>query len=235
MKMKFSHYILWGLTGVASFANVANAQSGDQNVVNIDFSCMSWDGFTDEEVFYRNGNDWEVLRMPPLKRSEKFDYQGKPSLVLYTERPNQEGQLTKVPFGSVNIDVAMKEVLLVFVANRGNESEKRPYSVFAIEDSKDNFPFGSYKIYNFTNVDFAGIIDSEKFTLPPRQSTVVKPGIGERKNVEVRFFNNKSQKWQSWRETVWTYEPDLRLLVLITPSARGNRPGYELKTVVEYQ
>ncbi len=158
--------------------------STDEKPVTISFSVMGWsDGI--EGLSYRQGTRLKPLDFRPFRRSEDYDYTGRPVLELCRERKTDHGTMETVTVASVPIpENSQRFNILVFPSGADT------YQAFPINESLDQFPAGKVMIFNFTpftvavrcNRQEVRQIESGKAVLATPQNGVLEYDIRYRKD-----------------------------------------------------
>ena len=180
------------------------------------FTCLYWEGLPEEDLYYRQGEEFVLLEFSKEIRSKDFSLKGMSVFELY--RDAQKPVEGKPPYDRITqakIPTGTSQVLFLVIPFKSEG--KATYRVVAMDDSLSAFPRGTFRFANFTSqalrVKFAGEVQK----LPASKMTVMscKPGeaggfrpflIGDAKGRQI--FGTRLFGQASGRELVFISPPE---------------------------
>ncbi len=174
------------------------------------------------------------IRVTSDFRSEQYSYMGPNPIVFFREVMGPEGILIKQPIASASIPNGMTHALLIFNKLESPDSAGREYRILVIDDGSTNFPWGSFRVFNFSEHQIGGIIADEKFVIQPKSFQTISPKYDDDKNMGVRFSINFEGEWIPAMSTRWRYHDTGRNLVFLTTETTNIKPHLEAKIISQY-
>lgn len=223
---------------VESHLCAQQVSSEEAETISVRFTCLAWDSVDSRGLNYMTEGEEVGLRISSAFRSPKYEYTGLNPFVIYTKKSAPNGESLKVPVASVSIDPELKDVLLLFVQQRSTEageSAQSKYTILVMNESLNTFPFGSYRIFNFSERDVGGILGDSKFILPPKSQKVITPSVENHLSMQVHFSKKQDEQWVPEVNTRWNYEENARRIVFISEDTSSRRSKIKIKTISEYK
>lgn len=211
------------------------ALAQQEETVNVNFRAFCWDRVDDNIIYYRDGSKEVRVRLPWMKRTEELHYQGQPVLQFYQKHKNTEGQWEKVPVAKVDFSQpGIDSPLILFYEMKGAGSEK--FGARVLNDDKENFPFGSYRVVNLTPANIRGHIGNDLFTLQPGETATVTPKklISNDRNVVVQMQAPVNGQYKTVSESVWTHHKDGRTMCFLIESGDKSREYFKINVISEF-
>lgn len=230
MKPTRSLLLLMLTVSVPSFECLA--QLGEEPLVSLSFKTMAWDRYPDADIYFRSDNKEQKIELLKMVRSRPYKYYGPATLVFYTKESGPEGQTINSPVASATFKQHTKDPLILFIKNP-NPEDKRRYINWLIDDNTDDFPYGSYQVFNLSKEQLRGRIDEEVFQLDRSGSHTIVQLSGDKRNVMAIIQVIWEGKWENASRSVWTYKPNQRNLVFILSSDNPNYSFFDMKIVPE--
>ncbi|MCC5845252.1 MAG: hypothetical protein JJU05_13470 [Verrucomicrobia bacterium] len=194
---------------------------------------LSWTTSVHEHnLFLKHGDEFIELDIRSNRRSEPYPLGEDRIASFFMRGVNVEGEQVMVPIARTEIRKGMKEPLLILFAS-GNQAQNHEYTAVAVEDTPEFFPFGSYRVFNFTPVRIVMEMEGEIYPMEPRNIQVLKPKENNRVNLPIRVHAVVNGEPQVIRETFWRHQPTQRMMVFIMASPVPGRQELILRTVSE--
>ncbi len=201
-------------------------------LVSLTFKTMAWDRYPNTDIYYRSDNEEQKIELRKMIRSRPYDYTGPTSLVFYTKEKGPEGQTVMLPVASVDFSQDTKDPLILFIKNPDTE-DKRRFITWLIDDNADNFPYGSYQIFNLSKEQLRGRIGDQPFTLKKSGASTIVELSGEKRSIMTVIQIIWEGKWKTASRANWSYRPNQRNLVFILSSDNPNYSFFDMKIVPE--
>jgi len=204
-------------------------------IANADFTIrmLSWTtSVHKQEIFLQNGEEFIELDLRSNRRSEPYPLGADRIAAFFIKDVNDAGEPVMVPIAKTEIKKELQEPLLIVFAT-GNKAPKPAYAAVAVEDSPEVFPFGSYRIFNFTPVRIVMEMEEEAYPMDPRTIQVLKPKKNERVNLPVQVHAMVEGEPQVIRQSYWRHQPTQRLMVFVMVGTKPGRQEMILKTISE--
>jgi hypothetical protein len=138
--------------------------------------------------------------------------------VVFTLKPDR-GSMTRPGelLGELNLDEKVKSAILLFLPGEKNDLAK--FRVLAIEDSRQKFPPGSYRIYNLSRPALRFVFSAQNYDFKGGFEDLVieKPPLGPDMQVSVQFFALKEKQMQLMKSYVWPTPGETRTLLIPYP------------------
>ncbi|WOO43276.1 hypothetical protein [Rubellicoccus peritrichatus] len=226
MKFNIKSHIYLSTVFLACSVLCASAQLED--AVNITFRCISLDSPIRVNL-YTQLEGGEPIRIYANSRTNWIKYSGPNPIVFYRDSNPTGEQNVRVPVGQFAFSKGMDTPLLLFT-----QSEvKGHYRITSIDDDLEVAPAGSYRIFNFTQKDIAGIVGSQRFRATPGDSALVRNAEDEAVEVSVRLAENAEDGPERLYAATWTYSPDFRYLIFIVPTGDRTRGNIKIRKITD--
>lgn len=200
---------------------------GNQPQVNIKFRALAIN-YPHSSAIYMQPDGGTPMRIYPNSRTGWIDYSGPNPITFYTESLNSKKEKVRTPIGSVNVSNAPKAPLLVFSKS---DSDSKQCIINILDDSLETSPVGSYRIFNFTTKQIAGMIDNQKFLLDPKATAYARVANPKDFEVTVKLAETSEGKAKHLYASTWTFSENFRYLVLITPSDDRTRGNIDIRLI----
>lgn len=189
-------------------------QTGER--VSFKFRALSWSkGGRPIPLYYKNVDSY--VRINGINSSQRsrnfFDYNGPNPFTLYEQKKDEEGEVFYSPVIRQTIDPKIKFGLLLLVYRSATDT--KPVAMALVDDSPDNFPWGSYQFVNLTKLKLGGNFGGHKFELRPLQSKVTSIDGDEARFLPYKlfYFNEGKNSWDNIAKNQWDFYPERRVLV----------------------
>ncbi|WPJ95843.1 hypothetical protein SH580_20715 [Coraliomargarita algicola] len=170
----------------------------------------------------------EPIRIYSNSRTEWINYNGPNPITFYAQKSAADGASERIPIASFDAINAPKDPLLVF--SRKN-SEEMNYNIGVVSDNVSDAPSGSYRIFNFTQKQIAGMIDDQRFLLAPKASAFAIISNPKNFEVTVQLAENDQGKAKRLYASTWTFSDNFRYLVFILPTDDRTRGNIDIRLI----
>ncbi|WP_309383220.1 hypothetical protein [Cerasicoccus frondis] len=168
------------------------------------------------------------IRIYSNSRTDWVEYSGPNPITFYVDDKNAKNESIRTPIASVDISMAPESPLLVFSKS---SAEDKFYNISVIDDSVEISPPGSYRIFNFTTKQIAGMIDDQKFLLSPKTTAYAKVSNPKDFEVTVKLAESANGKAKRLYASTWTFSENFRYLVMIIPSNDRTRGNIDIRLI----
>lgn len=203
------------------------AQLGEQ--VQQKFRCLALDTPV-REPLYTQLEGGDPVRIYTSSRTPPIQYSGPNPVVFYRETTNALGQKLRVPVGQFTFNGEFEAPLLLFT----NPDNDGTFRITAIEDSLENTPVGSYRIFNFTRKDIAGMIGEARFHTNAGGEAILQLEQAGRLPVTVKLAEFAEAGPQRLYSATWDFTPGFRYLVFIIPTNDRTRGNISIRVVTDF-
>jgi len=199
---------------------------------NFHIRLLAWNEEQPQPLYVQtDAENFELLDLRSNRRSPRYDLNSAREVRIFTDGVDPEGNPIKVPVSKIPVPEGIREPLVILFARAGGE--KPEYVGMVVEDGEESFPFGSYRLINFSPFPVVFELDGTAHSLSPRETALAKPDLNERVNIPVRVLTRIDGEPRLIRQTLWRHEPDQRMLVFILKSQDPQRGDLLLRTIVE--
>ncbi len=205
----------------------ALAQLNEQ--INQQFRCLALDAPI-REPLYTQPSGGEPLRIYTSSRTKPVFYSGPNPVVFYHETTDEMGQAVRVSVGQFEFTGNLKSPLLLFT----KPDKGQAFRITAMEDSLAKTPVGSYRIFNFTQKDIAGMIGDARFRTRAGGEALTQLDEAGRVPVTVRLAEVAEGGPQRLYSATWNFVPSFRYLVFIIPTSDHTRGNISIRIVSDY-
>lgn len=191
---------------------------------------LAWDDtIAARKIGFSNGAEVaELQSLHPHKRSKSINWTSSeiPPTLVALDRTRLDGKPVTSP---IKLTADLKSPLVLILPDPAQPSGVR---CFVIEDSSDNFGWGTFRFINATGKEL--LVRNEKVTksLPDTWKAVdLNPG-GAMRNMGVQLAARDNLTAILY-SSVWEYEPDVRKLIIIVPGTDAQSGALNLKIIPE--
>lgn len=198
------------------------------------FCTAAWAQGIEEPMRFANGERGILHMVQWMHRSGPYEARVGDRIDFYEggEPFSEEDGPARKVIATAAIPREITRPLLLFLPAKKNSQGLR-YEVLVIEDSTENFPFGSYRLQNLTKSAISGEIGNKQFELPPDRAVTLQLPLKTVEDVVVKANIKMGEKVVPCVETIWTYEPRLRKHVIFSWSDERN--FIQLQSLSEYE
>jgi len=170
-----------------------------------------------------------ILRMHPFSRSKSITIpQESKALRLITEdRLSEEGKPLFLP---LEISSSIKNPLLLVLPDKKNATGIK---TLIIEDSADDFQWGTMRFINVTGEDLVFRHDQSNHLIPSGWKPTSVIPKGKTRNIRVSIYLRKNLKLPPLYSAIWKHRQDLRKLIFIMPSEDKTRGHVAFKFIIQ--
>lgn len=140
-----------------------------------EFSCMLWENQPYSKLYYKNGQDMEVLELISDRRSKLYEMRNMDTLELYIEEEQPNGPVKMKLVGQATFSPKVDRML--FIIRHMPKRQGLPLAIMGINDSLDVFPAGSFRVVNFTANPMSASMGKESKEIQPRKVRVLQPDL----------------------------------------------------------
>ncbi|MEP5351198.1 MAG: hypothetical protein ABJM75_10135 [Luteolibacter sp.] len=195
----------------------------------IEFACVAWEKLSQEELFYRDGEDFHALEITPGQQSEIRSLTGSYALELHILKENGDEEPTYALVGLAPILEGSTRML--FLIEEKTDYHGLPLQLRGMDDSPDKFPVGTTRLVNFTAELLKVALGDDECELEPDAIEVaMTPSPADGGFVP---FLIKDEEGNAAFESRLFSQPTERKTVFILPPTDG-RSTPTLKFVSEY-
>lgn len=130
-----------------------------------------------------------------------------------------------------SIDVPKSSHILI-VAYINTDQE---LNYFALNDSEDSFPKGSYQFINLTHRYTVGLLGENELKLKPFENEIVK--IAKENfahfNTQIAYMDEDTSEWVVSFKTRWLHRKNARIVCFIIPK-KGDNKKFSVFGVAQY-
>lgn len=128
---------------------------------------------------------------------------------LHTEVINQEGITVYPVIAIAKVPSQIKEPLFILSPSDG----KYAYQIFVIDSNVDDFPYGSFKMVNFSQHPVRGLVGKTQVYSKPKSITFFNPSDNVTDLLDVHFQYKLTEVWKTFGRTRWVNEKTKRKLL----------------------
>jgi hypothetical protein len=163
-----------------------------------------------------------------MSYSNGYHYKVGEPIKFYIKTSNEDEPYKLILSTSIPSDV--RDPLVFLTINK----EKVDHMVYDLDDKK--FPFGSYKIVNFTTINLLVNFDDKKFSLKPKSTQFVNPSKnGQQKAVQCRVAIENKGEIKMVYSSMLMNRPQKRMIMFfyLTKDEVG-RPAIKCRSLVDF-
>jgi len=131
------------------------------------------------------------------------------NITLRAQVKNDEGAILYPAICKVKIPSHIKEPLVILFPR----IENQVYKGIVMDRSVDNFPKGSYKLYNVSSSVIRGFVGKTKIIAPPKKITSFNPSNNREDLLDVKFQYRRTSDWKTFGRSRWVNEKEKRSLL----------------------
>jgi hypothetical protein len=215
---------LAGLSMIAIFClnGIIEAQTQRQ-LSKIKFTCLLWEGPLEQELFYRDGDNFNLLEVFTGSRSREHVLAKSSEFGLYVKDDNAENP--EQPYRLVSKTALLagtKQIL--FILFKYEMDEGMGIRVLPVDDSLDSFPAGSFRFANFSNeslyVKFAGRVKK----IAPRGMTDMKSNVDASGGL-IPFIIGNEAKENMFETRLFAQATGREIVFIGRPKVPGGLPS----------
>ncbi|MCC5848289.1 MAG: hypothetical protein JJU29_09360 [Verrucomicrobia bacterium] len=188
-------------------------QVANQEDITVRVQALSAGNLEIEGLFWVKGQEWEQVQVPVEFLSTAESYTGPNPITFYREGPPEDGEEAPgyVPVAQVRIPANTDEVVILF------QEREQQIAGTAIPLRAQNFPQGSYMVFNRSGQDVVMSLDGAPATLASGGVQVIRPENRERRPIPVVLQHRRDPENRSLITTTWFYHPERRRFVFLLP------------------
>ena len=196
------------------------------------FRIACWSAWTKSDLYIGKSKKKMVkVDIFDMSYSKKYPYTSGQPLRFY--KKNQEATGKENPYTlamSVNIPASCKKPLVMLVL--GEEGVR--HMVYDLDAKK--FPYGTYKVVNFTSVNLLTIMGGDSFSLKPKCNHFVKlKSRKKNKAVQCRVAVKSNGEVKLVYSSMMMNRSDKRMLLFFYPSKdEGGRMTVKCRSLVDF-
>lgn len=197
------------------------------------FKVASWKGWSGQDLYIaKSGNaekNNEMIKIDilNLRYSDNYPFKRSNPVVFYHKTDNDEQPY--LPALSVPIPPGCRKPLILLHP----EKEKINHIVYDLNDK--DFPFGSYKVVNFTNSPLLIQFGKKRSKLPPRKSASFKPGGLEKRAVGCKIGINQGGITKVVYSNMLMRRPHKRMIMFFySDKDQAGRPVIKSRSLVDF-
>jgi len=221
-------------TAWLSFASLSQSGAAvPEGRVRTDLSFLAWDNSTRKaELHFESSGESIEPRLDFRQRSQPYPYDGSPSLTLYRYGTDERGNRVPIPAARVQLPANVAKTLILVRSDAAGEK----VNAFAFPDGAD-FPWGSIKFINFSELPLAIRVGDDVLPLPYRESKIVEAESESLKaTVQMATPDSENGGYKRVYSANWGVYPNCRHLAFIVPSDTRNRNDLvDVRVVSEWQ
>lgn len=216
------------LLSVALFTLFAGSLQGQATPAverKVLFTCVDWDNANLQNLYFLSEEEYRPIQLRENRRSRQYHYSGEPIFRLYTKEAGEAGEPAYRQVAQLDLAGLPDQILLLLAAG-----DASPVRIYALADTLEHFPAGSYSLMNLTDTALDVRIDGRPLHLAGRGREVVLPGGEAYRSLPVAVAAGERQAYRS----TWVYEPALRKVVFFLPRYSGGQvEGLEVRVIPE--
>jgi hypothetical protein len=231
--MKSFYRSLCFVGSILLLTHVATAQEDAQKGKHFRIAC--WSEWAGDDIFIRVPKKGEeeakdgMLKIEILDMSYSAPYPYLPGKPLQFFKKTADAKEPYAPVMDVVIPDSNKDPLVMLILGRDKISKV----VYDLDPGK--FPFGSYKVVNFTNEDLAAEVAGKRFKLKPRGSELVNPSSKEEKAIQFKVAANLTEKPKVVYSSMMMNLPKKRMLMFFFPvTDEAGRGTIKCRSLVDF-
>ena len=147
--------------------------------------------------------------------------------IIAEDRLSEEGTPLFLP---IEIPANIKKPLLLVLPDK---TDPIGVKTLCIEDSVENFKWGSIRFVNVTGEDLIFRHEKQNRLIPSGWKPTSVTPKGKNRNMGVSIYLRKNLKIPPLYSSIWRHRQDLRKLVIIVPSKDKSRGLIDFRFIVE--
>lgn len=203
------------------------------------FRIACWSEWTKDELFIRlprkvKGDEdgkgkGKMLKLEILDMSYSPSYPYTPGEPLLFFKKTDDEKEPYAPELKVLIPNSYKDPLVMLMLGK----EKTTHFVYDLNTK--NFPFGSYKVINFSSVDLFTELAGKRFALKPKSSHMVNLSLKEKKAIQCKVAVKQNGKAKLVYSSMLMNRPNKRMLMFFFPTKdEAGRSTIKCRSLVDF-
>ncbi|WPJ96208.1 hypothetical protein SH580_00645 [Coraliomargarita algicola] len=190
-----------------------SAQTAKEKPSVVNFTCVSWDKLSYDELYYRQGKEYIPLEVIPYRRSTAYKVKGMSHLELFIKGVDAKGKPNYQLVGQAAMLPDTRRMLF-FLVERPDQPEM-PIQIVGMDDSLKAFPRGAFRFFNMSNAALTIGFGDQIELIPARATRMLEPEI-EANGSFIPFIvaNDENEKIY---ETRLIGQTTGRMMVFIMP------------------
>lgn len=236
-------YILFGLLGLICFPATAQSSANERDTLSSEndreyrgktFKVVCWGEWTKEDLYIgrpRKSREGRMTKVSILnmRQSKAYPYKSGEPVVFYKQTDDEKKPYEKVI--SVTIPQTCSEPLIMLVLKK----KKVEHMVYDL-DAKQ-FPYGSFRVVNFSPLELRTIVGKDKFILKPKSDrTVIPNSSGKPKAVPCRVAVKSKNKTKVVYSSMLMNRPYKRHMLFFYPTKdEVGRTVFRSRSLVDFK
>lgn len=182
----------------------------------LEFSCVTWDKLPFKEVYFRNGEEAELVTIGKGFRAKLHEQKNSDGpFQLFIKHIDDDGNESFKLVGQTSLPASKDVLILIDLVETEPDSENLPLRLFAMDDSKNSFPANSFRFVNFSiETVFVRFQDEHVKLAPKKLDTITGKAPKKGGFVPFQAFNSNTE---IVAETRLFAQPRGRTLVMLLP------------------
>lgn len=143
------------------------------------------------------------------------------AITFHKEDKNDAGETIYPIIARAKIPASIKQPIALLLP--AAPDAKLPYLTLIVDQSKRDFPMGSYKLINLAPHGIRAAVGKSRLEAKPGGIKLLKPTEKPGSMVQVLFQYHDGQRWRKMTETRWAIRKDRRSLVCAYLDPRDKR------------
>lgn len=182
--------------------------------VSIQFTTLSWDTTMIKDLKFESDGEVETVSVYKRGFSIPQTYVGPRTMRFFREVVDPAtGETLRNTIAQINIPEKTRELLLIFKQTGKGPNEH--YQIFPIKRDRNDFPRGSYQIFNLSDYPISGKIDEQLFQVNTQRSQIIKLPLQKTTTIEVKFARNENDNWSLAYSSLWAHKANNRVNIFI--------------------
>lgn len=187
----------------------------------LQFSCIFWEGKPSEDLYYRDGETFHLLKFRTAKRSRSFDLNRSEFFELYRKAVAPvEGMPPYDLLSRSRIPTTEQVLFVVIPLERDGRIQ---YRIISMDDSVQAFPPGTFRFVNFSSEDLLIKCGEEIEKVLARNMCVIRPDDATDARF-VPFHIGNSQGKELYGTRIYGQPSGRELIFIIPPAKEGGIP-----------
>ncbi len=204
------------------------------NTTLIEFTCVAWEMPRYEALLYRHGKTYLPLVLRNGRRTLPLKIESTPSFEIYIPGIGKEGKPQYKKIGAAALPAGASKVMLMIDQRPTLAPDELPLSIVAVEDSFENFPLGSYRFINATEVTLNVGFSTTTRLIQPGKTEVIKhssPKEAEYVPVAIALASNDQLVFQT---SLYWEARGREVMVMLPPNEGMGSNKLRLRFVSDY-
>jgi hypothetical protein len=210
------------MIAICCLNGIIEAQTQRQ-LSKIKFTCLLWEGPLEQELFYRDGDNFNILEVFTGSRSREHVLAKSSEFGLYVkddsaEDPEQPYRLV----GKTTLLAGTKQIL--FILFKHETDAGLGFHLLPVDDSLDSFPAGTFRFANFSNeslfVKFAGRVKK----ISPRGMTDMKSDVDAGGGLIPFIIGNEAEE-KIFETRLFAQSTGREIVFIGRPKVAGGLPS----------